>query len=127
MWRHLLDIKNSNKTKDVPKAIVIAGSPWYLGVPESNVGWGHLNDHQKISINDDYLILIIFCTPTCTPIHKSIGRNPIGSIAGSTMHDTEGGRFGFGCNTPFDRHKNVFQRRLIAIMATPINESSALG
>jgi hypothetical protein len=33
----LLDIKNPNKTKDVPNAIVPAGNPWYLEVPESNV------------------------------------------------------------------------------------------
>ncbi len=32
-----LDIKDSNKTKDVPKAEVPAGNPWYLEVPESNV------------------------------------------------------------------------------------------
>ncbi len=33
----LVNIKNSNKTKDVPKAGVPAGNPWYLEVPESNV------------------------------------------------------------------------------------------
>jgi hypothetical protein len=32
-----LDIKDSNKTKDVPEAEVPAGNPWYLEVPESNV------------------------------------------------------------------------------------------
>ncbi len=33
----ILNIKDSNKTKDVPKAEVPAGNPWYLEVPESNV------------------------------------------------------------------------------------------
>ena len=40
-----LDIKNSNKAKDVPETEVPAGNPWYLGVPESNVvAGGHFND-----------------------------------------------------------------------------------
>ncbi len=33
----LVAVTDSNKTKDVPKAEVPAGNPWYLEVPESNV------------------------------------------------------------------------------------------